>query len=123
MEFADIRGEVKLNEPLSKHTSFCIGGPADILAYPVDRDDLITLLREARKRKLSYFVLGGGTNLLVLDGGFRGMVINVLRMNGIKAEREYRAVGGTFVIVYAEAGGAAGGHVCFSVGGGGKSQC
>ncbi|HLE40213.1 MAG TPA: UDP-N-acetylmuramate dehydrogenase [Nitrospirota bacterium] len=106
MEFTDIRGEVKLNEPLSKHTSFCIGGPADILAYPVDRDDLITLLREARKRKLSYFVLGGGTNLLVRDGGFRGMVINVLRMNGIKAEREYRAVGGTFVIVYAEAGAA-----------------
>ncbi|OGW55832.1 MAG: UDP-N-acetylenolpyruvoylglucosamine reductase [Nitrospirae bacterium RBG_19FT_COMBO_55_12] len=106
MEFADIRGEVKLNEPLSKHTSFCIGGPADILAYPADRNDLMSLLREAKKRNLNYFILGGGTNLLVRDGGFRGVVINVQRMNAIRVEREYHAVGGTFITVFAEAGAA-----------------
>ncbi len=104
MEFADIRGEVKLNEPLSRHTSFRIGGPADILAYPVDRNDLVALLREAKKRNLSCFVLGGGTNLLVRDGGFRGVVISVQRMNAIRIEREYHAVGGTFITVYVEAG-------------------
>ncbi len=104
MEFTDIRGEVKLNEPLSKHTSFRIGGPADILAYPADRNDLSALLREAKKRNLSYVVIGGGTNLLVRDGGFRGVVVSVQRMNTIRIEREYHAVGGTFTTVYAEAG-------------------
>jgi UDP-N-acetylmuramate dehydrogenase len=106
MEFADIRGEVKLNEPLSKHTSFSIGGPADILAYPVDKNDLMSILREAQKRNLNYFILGGGTNLLVRDGGFRGVVVSVQRMNTIRIEREYHAVGGTFIMVYAEAGAA-----------------
>jgi UDP-N-acetylmuramate dehydrogenase len=99
-----IRGEVKQNEPLSKHTSFNIGGPADFLAYPADREDLIDLLREIKKQKLKYFILGGGTNLLVRDGGFRGVVISLQRMATIRIEREYRSVGGSFVVVSAEAG-------------------
>lgn len=104
MEFANIRGEVKLNELLSRHTSFRIGGPADMFVSPSDRDDLITLLRYIKQKGLVRFILGGGTNLLVRDGGFRGVVINVQRMNAIRIEREYHAVGGTFVVVYAEAG-------------------
>jgi UDP-N-acetylmuramate dehydrogenase len=55
MELENFKGEIKRNEPLSRHTSFAIGGPADILAYPADRDDLITLLREINKRRL-YFI-------------------------------------------------------------------
>ncbi len=104
MEFANIRGEVKLNEPLGRHTSFRIGGPADMFVSPSDRDDLITLLRYIKQKDLAHFILGGGTNLLVRDGGFRGVVINVQRMNAIRIEREYHAVGGTFITVYAEAG-------------------
>lgn len=104
MENIKFKGELKKNEPLSRHTSFCIGGPADFLAYPVDRDDLQSLLKEIRKRALNYLILGGGTNVLVRDGGFRGVVINLQRMDTIKTEREYRSVGGSFSVVSAEAG-------------------
>lgn len=104
METIKFKGELKKNEPLSRHTSFCIGGPADFLAYPNDRDDLFSLLQEVRKQGLNYLILGSGTNVLARDGGFRGVVINLRRMDTIKIEREYRSVGGSFSIVSAEAG-------------------
>ncbi|MDA8421782.1 MAG: UDP-N-acetylmuramate dehydrogenase [Nitrospiraceae bacterium] len=104
MEIANFKGEIKLQEPLSRHTSYAIGGPADVFAYPLDRNDLIALLREIRGNGLRYFILGGGTNLLVRDGGFRGVVISLQRMQAVKIEREYRSIGGAFVVVSAEAG-------------------
>jgi UDP-N-acetylmuramate dehydrogenase len=104
MEIANFKGEIKRHEPLSRHTSFGIGGPADILAYPSDRNDLIALLSSIKKQGVSYVVIGGGTNLLVRDGGFRGVVICLQRLGTIRIEREYRSVGGTFSVVYVEAG-------------------
>jgi UDP-N-acetylmuramate dehydrogenase len=104
MEIPNFKGEIKRHEPLSRHTSFGIGGPADMLAYPSDRRDLITLLSGIKKQGARYAVIGSGTNLLVLDGGFRGVVICLQRLSTIKIEREYRSVGGTFSVVYAEAG-------------------
>ncbi len=104
VEIENFRGEIKRREPLSRHTSFAIGGPADVLAFPADRDDLILLLEAIKKRELPYFILGGGTNLLVRDGGFRGVVISLRRMNSIRIESEHRSEGGAFVTVYAEAG-------------------
>jgi len=104
MEIKNIKGEVLRNEPLSKHTSFGIGGPADLLVYPADSEDLAVLLREIKAQQLNYIVLGGGTNILVRDGGFRGVAISLRRMNAIKVEREYRSLGGTYAAVYAEAG-------------------
>jgi len=101
---ANIRGEIRKNELMSKHTSFAIGGPADMFAYPVDREDLKALLQKIKNQKQKYFIIGSGTNLLVLDGGFRGVVISLQRMRTIKMEREYRSIGGTFAVVYAEAG-------------------
>ena len=104
MEIKKFRGEILRNEPLSRHTSFGIGGPTDLLVYPVDSDDLVALLGQIREQKQNYLVLGGGTNVLVKDGGFRGVVISLRRMNAIKVEREYRSLGGTYAIVSAEAG-------------------
>lgn len=104
MEIKNFKGDIKTNEPLSRHTSYAIGGPADVLAYPADREDLRLLLQTIKTRNLQYFILGGGTNLLVRDGGFRGVMIALQRMNTIKIEREYRSIGGSFVVVYAEAG-------------------
>ena len=104
MEIKNIKGEVLRNEPLSRHTSFGIGGPADLLAYPADSEDLVALLREIRAQKLNFIVLGGGTNILVRDGGFRGVVISLRRLNAIRVEREYRSLGGIYAVVYAEAG-------------------
>jgi UDP-N-acetylmuramate dehydrogenase len=99
-----IRGEIQRAEPLSRHTSFAIGGPADIMAYPADRDDVAKLLQQINRQHVPYFILGGGTNVLVRDGGFRGVVINLKRMQQIAIEREYRSIGGTFAVVTAEAG-------------------
>ena len=104
MEIENFKGEIRRHEPLSRHTSFGIGGPADIMAYPADRDDLIALLEAIKKQKASYFVIGGGTNLLVRDGGFRGVVICLQRLSAIRIEREYRSIGGTFSVIYVEAG-------------------
>jgi len=104
MELTNFKGKIHRNEPMSKHTSFAIGGPADILAYPEDRDDLRRVLSWTREQGLNYFILGGGTNLLVRDKGFRGVMISLQRMNEIRIERENRAVGGTYADVYAEAG-------------------
>jgi len=95
---------MRTNEPLSVHTSYAIGGPADILAHPADQKDLILLLQAIKTQKLRYFVLGGGTNLLVRDGGFRGVMVSLQRMHAIKVEREYRSIGGSFVVICAEAG-------------------
>jgi UDP-N-acetylmuramate dehydrogenase len=104
MKISKFNGEIRRNEPMSGHTSFAIGGPADIFACPADRDDLRLLLKAVKTRKQPFFILGGGTNLLVRDGGFRGVVISLQHMNSIKIEREYRAIGGSFAVVYAEAG-------------------
>ena len=104
MEIANFKGEIKRNEPLSRHTSFGIGGPADILAYPSDRHDLIALLSGIKKQGARHVVIGSGTNLLVRDVGFRGVVICLQRFSTIRIEREYHSVGGTFSVVYAEAG-------------------
>ncbi len=104
MTFKNLRGELKLNEPLAAHTSFRIGGPADMFAVPADREDLAALLREIRSRGTNYTVLGGGSNLLVRDGGFRGVVISLARLGGISITREYRSIGGAYAVVVAEAG-------------------
>ncbi len=104
MESITIRGEIQRDELLSRHTSFAIGGPADLMAYPADREDITTLLKEISGRHLPYFILGGGTNVLVRDGGFRGVVINLKRMQKIAIEREYRSIGGLFAVINAEAG-------------------
>jgi UDP-N-acetylmuramate dehydrogenase len=70
-----VRGRVAYGEPLSRHTSLRIGGPADALVVPADLEDLRALLRFAHGAGIGTLVLGGGSNTLVLDGGFRGVAI------------------------------------------------
>lgn len=65
----------KFNEPLAPHTTFRIGGPADFFAEAKTISELIECIRFARQHNVEVFVLGNGSNVLVLDGGFRGLVI------------------------------------------------
>lgn len=66
---------VRLDEPMAQHTSFRIGGPAEAL-LPLDTlDDLCEAVQWARRRKIGYYVIGHGTNLLVSDDGVPGLVI------------------------------------------------
>lgn len=65
------------DEPMSRHTSFKIGGPADLVAIPSSVDDLRTVLAFCTSESLPWFVMGNGTNLLVRDKGIRGVVIKL----------------------------------------------
>ncbi|MBF7083241.1 UDP-N-acetylmuramate dehydrogenase [Desulfallas sp. Bu1-1] len=72
-----IKGEVLVGEPMSRHTSWRIGGPADLFVVPRDIDDLREALMYARRYTIPVSVVGNGTNLLVSDLGVRGMVIKI----------------------------------------------
>src|SRR5947207_10995709 len=62
-------------EPMRLHTTFRIGGPADFYFAARTPDQLVVALRTAREIDLPVFLLGGGSNLLVLDEGFHGLVL------------------------------------------------
>ena len=74
---ARIRGRVRVWEPLSRHTTFHIGGPADIFVEPVDVADLAETASFAREKGLPLKVIGNGSNLLVADRGIRGIVVRL----------------------------------------------
>ena len=67
--------ELKMNEPLSKHTSFRIGGGAEVMAFPKDAESLSHLLKTARELGVEPVILGAGTNVLAPDEGLSGLVI------------------------------------------------
>jgi len=71
------RGKLLENEPLARYTTWRIGGPARYLALPADADDVVRALELAHERGLPWLVLGLGSNVLVKDGGFPGMVIRM----------------------------------------------
>ena len=64
-----------VNEPMKNHTSFQIGGCADILVMPEDAETILSIIKMCRAEKVPYFIMGNGTNLLVSDKGIRGVVI------------------------------------------------
>jgi UDP-N-acetylmuramate dehydrogenase len=68
-------GSVYFNEPMSHHTSFRVGGPADAFAIPNDLHILKELIQGLGQRQLKFLIIGHGTNLLVKDTGFRGVII------------------------------------------------
>jgi UDP-N-acetylmuramate dehydrogenase len=76
-----IRGTVLRDEPMARHTSLRVGGPADWFVVPTDADDLLTLLAFLGEYEIPFLVVGGGYNLLVRDGGIRGCVISLERLN------------------------------------------
>lgn len=66
---------VRFNEPMSGHTTFNIGGPADAFLSAKNEETVIQVLRLARKSEIPVFILGGGSNILVGDKGIRGLVV------------------------------------------------
>lgn len=69
--------DLRFNVPLSSHTSFKIGGPADVLINITSEKEIEKALSLCSKKGLPYFVMGNGSNLLVRDGGIRGAVIKI----------------------------------------------
>ncbi|MBI5644391.1 MAG: UDP-N-acetylmuramate dehydrogenase [Deltaproteobacteria bacterium] len=92
------KGKVLFNVPMSEYTSFKIGGPADVMAFPQDEGDLKDLIAFAEAKGFPFYILGGGTNLLVRDGGFRGIVINMSEgFKDIAWQEETKAIVGAGV--------------------------
>lgn len=75
---------VEFDVPLSRHTSLRIGGPADALATPADRAELAALLAVSAEHALPVTVLGGGFNVLVREGGLRGVVVRLRKLRRIE---------------------------------------
>ena len=75
-EIVGAEGEVRLSEPLAKHTTLRVGGPAQFWVEPRTEEALAKLIRFCRRENLPLFVIGRGSNLLVRDGGIRGVVVH-----------------------------------------------
>ena len=77
----------KFNEPLKRYTAWKIGGPADALLEPTDAEELIEAVEMARGHGIPVTVLGGGTNVLVRDGGIRGLTIRLAKsLTGVQVK-------------------------------------
>ncbi len=87
-ELRDAGIDFRLDEPLARHTTMGLGGPADILARPTSAGDLVKLVALARSADLPVRILGAGSNLLVDDAGVRGMVIATSALEEVRFPEE-----------------------------------
>lgn len=76
---------VKAEEPMKKHTTFRIGGPAELFVKPGSAEELAEVVSICRKEKQPFYLLGNGSNLLVSDEGYRGVMISTERLNRVEA--------------------------------------
>ncbi|MDI6800461.1 MAG: UDP-N-acetylmuramate dehydrogenase [Thermodesulfovibrionales bacterium] len=83
--------DIRFNEPMSKHTSLRIGGPADIAIFP-DENTVPEILKILISEHIEYTVVGGGTNILVKDSGIEGAVVFTSNMNTIGQETDTECI-------------------------------
>ena len=83
MRKININGSLHFNEPLYLHTTFRVGGPADIFFQPKTSDEIVPVLKEAVKNTIPVFFVGEGSNILVSDAGIRGLVIDLSTLRSV----------------------------------------
>lgn len=71
------KDKIKYNEPMSKHTTMKVGGPADIMVFPNTIDEIIKVIKYARENKLPVKVIGNGSNVIASDLGVEGIIIKL----------------------------------------------
>lgn len=76
------KGNLKFNEPMSRHTTFRTGGPAKLFVEPYTETELAALLKYCSVNQLRHTVIGNGSNLLVSDKGYDGIIIHLGRVDG-----------------------------------------
>ena len=87
--------ELRENEPMSRHTTFRIGGPARLMALPRDRKEAAAAVRAAAELGIRPFFLGNGSNLLVADGGYEGFIVKLTGLDQTRVvNRRLRAESG-----------------------------
>ncbi len=90
------KGNISISEPLSRFTTFRIGGPADYYLEPLDREDLVNLIKYLNEIGYPFIIIGNGSNILISDEGIRGAAINLeFGFNKIEVSKNF---------VFAEAG-------------------
>lgn len=95
-ELKDLAKNICFDEPMKNHTTFKIGGPADVFVDASSSEEIAGLIKYCKKNEIPYMIMGNGSNMLVGDGGIRGVVIKIgSNLNNIKIEDE---------VVTAEAG-------------------
>lgn len=78
---------IRLDEPMKNHTSFKIGGPADVFISPRTIEEVRSAVGICRKNKIPFYIMGNGSNLLVKDKGFRGVIIQIYKnLSEVKIE-------------------------------------
>lgn len=87
-KFIEVLGEqnLKVNVSMKEHTSFKVGGPADIFVTPRSYEEVREIIRISKENNIPYFIFGNGSNLIVKDGGIRGVVINMNKLNKVSVE-------------------------------------
>lgn len=88
---------IKLNEPLSNYTYTETGGPADVLIFPREKEEAVSLVSWIHGQGWPLTVLGNASNLIVKDGGIRGVVLILTKMDKVRVEKD---------IIFAEGGSA-----------------
>ncbi len=83
--------EVRLDEPLAKHTTIEVGGPADAFIIPESPDETAAVVQALHGEP--FFILGGGANIVVADAGIRGVVVSMERLNALEIAGDTVAVG------------------------------
>ena len=82
------KDEVKINALMKEHINFEVGGPADILLIPSKVEQIIESIKICKENNIPYFVMGNGSNLLVKDGGIRGVVIKLTGLTNLEVKDE-----------------------------------
>ncbi len=81
-------GGVRTDEPMKQHTTFRTGGTADFFVTPGTKEELRDVVEVCKKRRMPYYIIGNGSNLLVSDTGYRGVIIQIYReMSGITVDQ------------------------------------
>ena len=89
-------GSIRQNEPLSQRTTMKVGGNADLFICPSDSNSVVIATSILKKNRIPFFVLGGGSNVVAPDNGFRGAIISTENLNGISHETTDKAEKITF---------------------------
>nr|WP_300001917.1 UDP-N-acetylmuramate dehydrogenase [Tissierella sp.] len=89
-------GTVLIDEPMKEHTTFKIGGPVDLMILPSTEEEIIEAVKICREEDLKYMIIGNGSNLLIKDGGVRGVIIKLnsnFNLVEVKGDRVYAQAG------------------------------
>lgn len=81
------KDSILLDEPMSRHTTFRVGGPADFFVTPKAKEEVRDVIRICKEAGMPYYIIGNGSNLLVSDAGYRGVIVQICKeMNEVKVE-------------------------------------